>query len=215
MPMRWRPGAPAGRPREIGGARVQNRGPADSGDGVGMVRSLTPQSPRAVRRGLAAAVVVFVADQIFKAWMLYGVFGFAVPTDDTAWHPPIEITGFFNLVMVWNHGVSFGLFAADSDATRFLLVAVALGITVGMAIWMWRTSRPILGVCIGLVIGGAVGNVVDRLVYGAVADFLDVHVAGYHWPAFNIADSAIVVGVGLILLDGLVAGEARDGAGAA
>ena len=144
--------------------------------------------------GLGIAAVVLVLDQITK-WVIL----------EMVMQPPrtIEVTGFFNLVMVWNRGVSFGLFANEAEATRWVLIAVALAITAALVVWLRRADRGLLVVAIGLVIGGAVGNVIDRLQYGAVADFLDFHLLGYHWPAFNIADSAISIGVVLILIESL------------
>lgn len=169
-----------------------------------------PAGPVRWRLALGIALCIFVADQLVKAWMLYGVFGFAVPADMGRWHPPIEVTPFFNLVMVWNTGVSFGLFASDGDAGRWALIVLACAISVGLAWWLRTVTTRLLAGSIGAVIGGAIGNVVDRLAYGAVADFFDVHALGYHWPAFNIADSAIVVGVGLILYDGMFGASARQ-----
>ena len=118
--------------------------------------------------------------------------------------------------MVWNRGVSFGMFQSG-ESGRWLLSAVAVAIVVGLLIWLRRVDVWWLGAGLGAVIGGAIGNVVDRLWYdeGAVADFFDFHVAGWHWPAFNVADAAIVVGVGLILLDGLLARGRDAGAEAA
>lgn len=147
-----------------------------------------------MRFGLAVAAVLLVADQITK-WVILEV----------VMQPPrvIEVTSFFNLVMVWNRGVSFGLFAHEAEAVRWVLTGVALGITALMLAWLRRAERGFVALALGLVIGGAVGNVVDRLHLGAVADFLDFHLMGYHWPAFNIADAGITVGVALLIVDGL------------
>jgi signal peptidase II len=117
---------------------------------------------------------------------------------------PIRITGFFNIVMVWNRGVSFGLFGSGEELTRWLLTFFAFAVSIGLVIWMRVQTKTMSVVALGLVVGGAVGNAMDRIVYGAVADFFDVHVAGYSWPAFNIADSAITVGVILLVLDALL-----------
>jgi signal peptidase II len=144
--------------------------------------------------GLGLAAVVLVLDQATKWWMLE-VVGIAL-------RPPIEVTPFFNLVMVWNRGVSFGLFAHEAEVMPYVLSGVAVAISVALFVWLARAERRWIAAAIGLVVGGAVGNVIDRLRFGAVADFFDVHVAGWHWPAFNVADAAIVVGVGMILLDG-------------
>lgn len=150
-----------------------------------------------LRLGLAVAAVVFVLDRASKAWLLDVM---------RAHGPVVELTSFFNLVMVWNSGVSFGMFQSG-ELGRYLLSALALAIVAGLVLWLRRVEVWWLGAGLGAVIGGALGNVVDRLWYaeGAVADFFDLHVAGWHWPAFNLADAAIVAGVGLILLDALLA----------
>src|SRR5690606_35073313 len=111
-----------------------------------------------------------------------------------------------------NRGVSFGMFQSG-EAGRWLLSALALGIVAALLVWLRRVRVWWLAVGLGGVIGGAVGNVFDRLWYaeGAVADFFDFHLAGWHWPAFNVADAAIVVGVGLILLDAVLAPRRADG----
>ena len=99
--------------------------------------------------------------------------------------------------------VSFGALNLGVDG-RYVLVALSLSITAGLAVWLWRAPVRRVALALGAVIGGALGNVIDRLVYGAVADFFDLHVAGWHWPAFNIADAAIVLGVATLLLDSLL-----------
>lgn len=92
----------------------------------------------------------------------------------------------------------------QSDYTPYMLIALAVVISVVLAYWMWRSERLSEVFAIGLIIGGAMGNVVDRIRLGAVADFVDIHVLGYHWPAFNVADSAIFIGVFWLLIDGFV-----------
>lgn len=145
--------------------------------------------------GMAVALLAMALDQASKQWLLYGkglIGGRAY-----------EVLPFFNLVMVWNHGVSFGLFASGSDNTRITLLLIA-GLISIILIWaMVRTQVRFLAVAMGLVLGGAVGNMIDRVRFGAVADFFDVHAWGYHWPAFNVADSCIVVGVALMLFDSI------------
>ncbi len=160
-----------------------------------------------VRTGLIVAGVVLVLDQITKWLILSVVFDLPDPIGPHSTHPTIPITGFFNLVMVWNKGVSFGLLASDSDVTRWVLIAFALVVSGVLAVWMARTPRPVMRLVLGAVIGGALGNVVDRLRFGAVADFFDVHAFGYHWPAFNIADSAISLGVVVLLIDAFRTGK--------
>ena len=107
---------------------------------------------------------------------------------------------FFNIVMVWNQGVSFGLLKNHSEYGPLLLVLLSFVITVFFAVWLFRTRSHAQSLGIALVIAGAVGNVIDRLRFGAVIDFLDFHIAGYHWPAFNVADSCIVGGVFLLII---------------
>nr|WP_114395433.1 signal peptidase II [Oleisolibacter albus] len=162
--------------------------------------------------GFGVAALAFVLDQLSKWWILHVALpclagttgpGCLAPT------APTQITGFFNLVMAWNRGVSFGLFAHEADFMPYVLIAMALVISAVLVVWLQRTQQLFQAVSIGLVIGGALGNVIDRVRFGAVADFLDFHIAGWHWPAFNVADSCIVVGVVLLVAEGLFARPAR------
>ena len=145
--------------------------------------------------GLAVGGATIILDQVTK-WLFLDIVQSA--------QGAIEVTGFFNRGMGWNRGVSFGMFSSGAEFGRWALSALALAIAVVLFFWLRKAGHWMLAVALGLVMGGAVGNVVDRVRFGAVFDFLDLHIAGYHWPAFNVADSAIVVGVGLILLDGLI-----------
>jgi len=149
-----------------------------------------------LRIGLLAAGTILILDQLTK-WFFRNVV-----LDGTRY---IEITPFFNIVEVWNRGVSFGLFASESSWTPILLSALAIAISVVLIVWLKRAETRLLALALGIVIGGAIGNVIDRVIWGHVYDFLDFHVAGYHWPAFNVADSAISIGVVLILIDGFIA----------
>lgn len=144
--------------------------------------------------GFCLAALIIVADQISKIWIL-GLF------QPVTGKPPSEITitPFFDLVLVWNKGVSFGLFNHDSDFMPWVLIALALALVGFVVRWLWRAETWAEAAAFGLIIGGALGNVIDRVRFGAVVDFLDFHWAGHHWPAFNVADSAIVVGAGLVL----------------
>ena len=146
--------------------------------------------------GIVLAIVIATLDQ-FTKWIIVSV----VMT------PPrmIEVTGFFNFVLVGNRGVSFGLLSSDSPWGQPLLIALALGLSALLVFWLRGAQNRLLAGSIGLVLGGAVGNAIDRVNHGAVIDFLDFHLAGYHWPAFNLADSAIVIGVAAIILEGLFA----------
>lgn len=161
-----------------------------------------------LRAGLLIAAVIVVLDQLTK-WLIFGVL-FALPLDTAVpgalpLAHGIEVLPFFNLVTVWNRGVSFGMFSSNSALVPWLLTAFALAICGFLLGYLRKAQRALLVVAIGGVIGGAIGNVIDRIRFGAVADFLDFHLFGWHWPAFNVADSAIVVGVGLMLVDALFA----------
>lgn len=162
-----------------------------------MFRFAAPQ-----RLAVVLIAVVIAADQITKAW-LYDLLVRNGRRD-------IVVLPFFNLVTVWNHGVSFGMFNNGSAASTWAFVGLALAIVVALAVWVGRAERVLPAVALGLVIGGAIGNVVDRVRLGAVFDFLDVHALGWHWPAFNVADSAITIGVALLLMDSLFGGPEQS-----
>ena len=148
-----------------------------------------------LRLGLVLALVVAIVDQAVKAVLLDVM---------AAQGGPVAVTGFFNLVTVWNRGVSFGLFNRGEGVSPWLFIALAAGIVAALVWWLAKARDRWLALLLGLVIGGAAGNMVDRLRFGAVADFFDLHLAGWHWPAFNVADAAISVGVALLLLDALL-----------
>jgi signal peptidase II len=169
-------------------------------------------------KGLVAAAAIVGADQYSK-WLIVEqkLRQVEEPLDFPAWfltrrpatdieamaqtYQQIEITSFFNLTMVWNKGVSFGLLNNLGDYGPLILIAVALLASMLMLVWLALTPRPLLATALSLIVGGAIGNVIDRVRFGAVADFFDLHYAGWHWPAFNIADSCIVIGAGFLLLD--------------
>ena len=148
------------------------------------------------RQAMALLLVTLAADQATKEIVLRYLTkaGSIVPVIDD----------FFRLVMVWNRGVSFGLLGGDKALPPWLLSSVAVAVCIGLVVWLRRTAQRLTGWGIGLVMGGAIGNVIDRARWGAVFDFADFHVRQWHWPAFNVADSAIVVGVGLMLIDSLI-----------
>lgn len=112
----------------------------------------------------------------------------------------IPVTSFFNLALGYNRGISFGLFASDSIYSPYVLSAIALLIAASLTVWLWRNDHPFQKFGLAAVVGGAIGNAIDRLEDGAVTDFLDFYVGAYHWPAFNLADAAIVSGVGALLI---------------
>lgn len=144
------------------------------------------------------AVLVFVFDQVTKLYIVQGL-GLAERLRIDVFPP------YLNLRMAWNRGVNFGLLSNDSDLGRWLLIAVALAISAGVTVWMARGApRPVALIAAGLLVGGALGNAVDRVVYGAVADFLNMSCCGIENPyAFNVADIAIFAGaLGLVVFTG-------------
>jgi signal peptidase II len=162
----------------------------------------TPGLRSPTRWGLIAyaiAAAVIVLDQLSKYWVLT-----VAQLQDKG---PIQVAPMFQLTMVWNPGVSFGLLRADSIAGRWILVAFAAAIVAALAVWARRVDRALTAVALGLVMGGAAGNnLIDRVRFGAVADFLDFHRLYFPW-VFNVADSAISVGVALLLLDSFLRRE--------
>jgi signal peptidase II len=120
---------------------------------------------------------------------------------DIANRPPVRVLPFFDLVMAWNKGVSYSLFEADSDLERYALLGVTGAATLFLAVWLWRSHTRLSGLALGLIIGGAIGNGIDRAAYGAVADFFHFHIGSFSWYVFNLADVGIVAGVGLLLYE--------------
>ena len=153
------------------------------------------------RNGLAVSAVVLAIDQITKWWIVF-----------TVMPPPrvIEVTPFFNLVLGWNRGISFGFLDSGGWLSAWFLPLAAVAISAVLAVWLYRVRHLRAAVGIGLIIGGAMGNLIDRLQFGAVADFLDFYAWGTHWPAFNLADSAITVGAAVLILDSLFEKEKKS-----
>lgn len=149
------------------------------------------------RAGILAAVITLVADQASKLWLL-NVF-------DLAHRGVVRVTPFFDLVLAWNIGISFGWLQNDSQSAQIALMAVKAIAVVALAIWMARSHTLLATIALGLIIGGAIGNGIDRFAYGAVVDFalLHIEIAGntYNWYVFNLADVAIVAGVAALLYD--------------
>jgi signal peptidase II len=158
-----------------------------------------PLSPLGLGVGAATALV----DQANKAWMLY--------VYDIAARGIVRIASFFDLVLVWNRGISYGLFPQESGLGRLGLILFAFGASAGLAAWLARVDTKLTAVSIGLIIGGAIGNAIDRILYGAVADFFSLHAFGFQWYVFNIADAAIVAGVAGLLYDSLFRGHKKAG----
>ncbi len=152
--------------------------------------------------GPRSALIAFIAifslalDQSFKFWMLHD-FNIAVKQ-------PIELAPFFDLVMVWNYGISYGLFQQGSGGGRLLLALFAFAVSLGLWVWGVRSKGRVASIAIAFIIGGAIGNGLDRLLYGAVADFFHFHIGDFSWYVFNIADVWIVIGVALLVADGFI-----------
>ena len=155
------------------------------------------------RLGLSVALATVLIDQAHKAWMLY--------VYDIGAKGTVAITPFFDLVLVWNQGISYGLLPQESAAGRLGLILFALAASLALTIWLARLDSRLTAVAIGLIIGGAIGNAIDRIIYGAVADFFSFHAFGFQWYVFNIADTAIVAGVVGLLYDSLFRGHKKVG----
>jgi len=156
-----------------------------------------PMSPL----GLGIAALTLLADQAHKAWMLY--------VYDIDGKGVVPLTPFFDLVLVWNRGISYGLLPQESAVGRWGLILFAFAASFALAVWLARLTAPLGAASIGLIIGGAIGNAIDRINYGAVADFFSLHVLGYQWYVFNIADAAIVAGVVGLLYESLFRGHKK------
>lgn len=144
-------------------------------------------------------VFVIMADQMSKQF----VKGYV----EEAQHI-VSLSPYLNLTLVMNKGVTFGLLDRfDHAYITYSLIAVAAVVVFFLLRWLWRTTSLLIGIALGCIIGGAIGNVIDRVRYGAVIDFLDFHYQTHHWYSFNVADAAIVTGVTLLLLDSLVRGR--------
>ena len=153
-------------------------------------------SPR-LRTGLLAAIAVLALDQASKYWLLF-VF-------DIGHRGAVSVTRFFDLVLAWNTGISYGWFQNEGAAGQAILLAVKAVALIVLAVWMMRSRTLLATVALGLIIGGAIGNAIDRFAYGAVVDFVLFHVQfggkAFNWYVFNLADVAIVAGVAALLYD--------------
>jgi signal peptidase II len=158
-----------------------------------------PKKPTPQQVGIVTAIVALIADQLSKNVLLYGV-GFA----EYGPHDRIEVLPFFDIIMVWNRGVSYGLFQAGGLWGTVALAAFSLLAVAALSWWLRGTETRVLGLGLGLIIGGALGNVIDRVIYGAVADFFHFYAFGHDWYVFNIADAAITLGVVALIVDAFV-----------
>jgi signal peptidase II len=148
--------------------------------------------------GLVAVFVALLSDQLHKYWMLeiYGI------TEGRR----VAITPFFDLTLVWNKGISYGLFRQEDSVGRYILIGFALVAAIFLAVWMVSAGSRLIALSLGLIVGGALGNVADRLFRAekAVADFFSFHYGDFYWYVFNIADVAIAIGVTGLLLDWII-----------
>jgi signal peptidase II len=151
-----------------------------------------------IGRGLGTAIGVVVLDQLSKYFVLQH-FGEISCADRRE-----PITAFLDLVLTCNRGMSFGLFNTGQGLSVPLFSIAAVAIVAVLIFWLSRVNSDMLANAIGLIIGGAIGNVIDRLRFGGVIDFLYFHLGSWYWPAFNLADSAICIGVLIMLLEGLL-----------
>lgn len=146
--------------------------------------------------GLVTAILIFVADQASKWWILHGL---NLPEIGQ-----VVILPVLNFTMVWNRGVTFGLLTGNSTLAHLGLAVFAVAVVVVLGLWVLRTNRIAIAIPVGAIAGGALGNVADRLHYGAVVDFIQAHAFGYSWYVFNLADAAIVCGVAALVIDNLL-----------
>jgi lipoprotein signal peptidase len=145
--------------------------------------------------GILLGLIILLADQGSKYWVLHG----AHLTDGHV----INILPVLDFVLVWNHGVTFGILNGTGGFAWVILAAVALAVVVGLGFWLWTAERLLTTLAIGAIAGGAIGNVADRLHYGAVVDFIEAHLGVYSFYVFNVGDSAIVCGVGVLMGESL------------
>jgi signal peptidase II len=173
-------------------------GPGLRRDDGGVFVGGMPMTPR-LRSGVIAAVAVLLLDQATKLWLLF-VF-------DIAHRGAVRVTPFFDLVLAWNTGISYGWFQTETVAGQAILLTIKAIAVIVLGVWMARSQTRIAAIALGLIIGGAIGNAIDSLVYGAVLDFALFHVhigeKDLSWYVFNLADSAIVAGVAALLYDSL------------
>jgi signal peptidase II len=161
---------------------------------------MTPQ-----RLGVFTAIAAFVADQVSKNLLLYG-YGFKTMQP----YERVEVLPFFDLVMVWNRGVSYGLLQQEGPLGTILLTLFSLAAVAALSWWLYKAEHRWLALGLGLLIGGALGNVIDRVLYGAVADFFHFYAWGRGWYVFNVADAAITIGVVVLLADAVFKPDAKS-----
>ncbi|HKY87493.1 MAG TPA: signal peptidase II [Pseudorhodoplanes sp.] len=147
------------------------------------------------RDGITAALLIGMLDQASKLWLYYAY--------DLAAKSPVKVLPVLDLVLTWNKGISYGLFQQDSAFGQWALFGVKVAATVFLWAWLSQATTRLTALSLGLIIGGALGNAVDRLAHGAVMDFVHLHTPayGFNWYVFNLSDTAIVAGVALLLYE--------------
>ncbi|HVL73703.1 MAG TPA: signal peptidase II [Beijerinckiaceae bacterium] len=151
--------------------------------------------------GFAVALATLALDQASKLFLLF--------VYDLPVRQPLVVAPFLEFITVWNRGISYGLFQQDTEFGRRALIALSIAAAIALSVWIARASGRVLAASLGLIVGGAVGNAIDRVAYGAVFDFVHVHAGTFSWYVFNIADAAIVAGVVGLLYDGFVLDRRR------
>lgn len=149
--------------------------------------------------GIIISLFVILLDQITKHSALSLVEDIITKTNGV--HTHIKKNMFFNLVLVWNRGISFGIFNGSNSFITTIILLIITSVILYIMYILWKNQNKLQIFCFSLILGGAIGNIIDRFIYGAVIDFIDIHLGNLHWPAFNIADSCICVGVFIYLLD--------------
>ena len=182
--------------------RPRSTGRSRTAKGGGRGRGRREGASIATILGFTAALITLVLDQATK---LYTLFIYDLPMKE-----PVEFAPFINLIVVWNRGISYGLFQQHSDVGRWVLIVISILAAIGLSFWIRRTTARLLAASLGLIVGGAIGNVIDRLWHGAVFDFIQFHVGSWSWYVFNVADAAIVAGVVGLLYDSFVLEKRRS-----
>ncbi len=148
--------------------------------------------------GMSLAFIFMILD-LYSKYYIFNLLN-NLQLSEVIYYPVLEITSFFNLVQVLNNGVSFGMFS-ELDNARIFIIILNILIIIALIVWLFRNKYQYLMISLSFIIGGALGNLADRIINGAVADFLDFHMYNYHWPAFNLADSFVFIGVTMLLLE--------------
>lgn len=164
--------------------------------------------------GLWVAFCVFLLDQLSKYWIVqifWPAKGCDPFNEPRLFACQFEVLPFMDFTMVWNRGISYGLLAQDGDFGRWVLIVFSVLAALGFCFWLVRAEGRLMALAIGLIVGGAVGNALDRVVYGAVADFVSLHGFGFYWYIFNVADVAIVAGAAGLLYDLLILSPVSKG----